>query len=229
MPADHAPAPAATSNRDPVVPTPGASHATGHGHAAWPAARCSASTHRRCERAVGMSPGGLTALRLAAVVNEVVLIDVTPSAQQRHSQPTKEQPEMTPEMTKERRGMLALMHDERRRPSFRTVLDPTVESAAPATLFHSSRRLDNGNWTVALRRHVPRPRGPVGRRRGTGRARDADSRRSWGFVGGEDAAEPGRRAAFPRRPCRRELRLAIRRAVATPTSPRKLSRRPLPG
>ncbi len=96
---------------------------------------------------VGMSLGGLTAVRLAAaapeLVRELVLIDVTPSALQRHS-----------EMTKEQQGTVALMHGEREFPSFQAMLDLTV-AAAPHRevkalrrgVFHNSRRLDNGNWT----------------------------------------------------------------------------------
>jgi len=96
---------------------------------------------------VGMSLGGLTAIRLAALapelVDELVLIDVTPSALQRHS-----------EMTKEQQGTVALMHGKREFPSFKSMLDLTV-AAAPHRevkalrrgVFHNSRRLDNGNWT----------------------------------------------------------------------------------
>jgi pimeloyl-ACP methyl ester carboxylesterase len=96
---------------------------------------------------VGMSLGGLTAIRRAAVapelVRELVLIDVTPSALQRHS-----------ELTKEQQGTVALMHGEREFPSFQAMLDLTI-AAAPHReakalrrgVFHNSRRLDNGNWT----------------------------------------------------------------------------------
>ncbi|MBW0018046.1 MAG: alpha/beta hydrolase [Mycobacterium sp.] len=132
----------------------------GHGHSAWredgdyspqhnadtlvPTLREFAPT---AEFVVGMSLGGLTAIRLAAVapelVRQLVLIDVTPSALQRHS-----------EMTKEQRGTVELMQGEREFPSFQTMLDLTV-AAAPHRevkalrrgVFHNSRRLDNGNWT----------------------------------------------------------------------------------
>lgn len=132
----------------------------GHGHSAWrsdgdyspqlnadavlPALREYAP---RADVVVGMSLGGLTALRLAAVapelVRELVLIDVTPSALQRHS-----------EMTKEQQGTVALMHGEREFDSFQAMLDLTV-AAAPHRevkalrrgVFHNSRRLDNGKWT----------------------------------------------------------------------------------
>ena len=132
----------------------------GHGHSAWradgdyspqlnadtllPALREHAAG---AELVVGMSLGGLTAIRLAALapelVNELVLIDVTPSALQRHS-----------ELTKEQQGTVALMHGEREFPSFQAMLDLTV-AAAPHRevkalrrgVFHNSRRLDNGNWT----------------------------------------------------------------------------------
>ncbi|GAB3009299.1 alpha/beta hydrolase [Mycobacterium bourgelatii] len=132
----------------------------GHGHSAWredgdyspqlnaealaPALRELAPT---AEFVVGMSLGGLTAVRLGAhaaeLVNELMLIDVTPSALQRHS-----------EMTKEQQGTVALMHGEREFPSFQAMLDLTI-AAAPHRevkalrrgVFHNSRRLDNGNWT----------------------------------------------------------------------------------
>ncbi len=98
------------------------------------------------ELVVGMSLGGLTAIRLGAeapkLVNELVLIDVTPSALQRHS-----------EMTKEQQGTVALMQGEREFPSFQAMLDLTLAAAPhrePKALrrgvFHNSRRLDNGNW-----------------------------------------------------------------------------------
>ncbi|ORB72732.1 alpha/beta hydrolase [Mycobacterium scrofulaceum] len=132
----------------------------GHGHSGWredgdysPQINADALLPAVREHApgadlvVGMSLGGLTALRLAAVapelVNELVLIDVTPSALQRHS-----------EMTKEQQGTVALMHGEREFPSFQAMLDLTI-AAAPHRevkalrrgVFHNSRRLDNGNWT----------------------------------------------------------------------------------
>ena len=99
------------------------------------------------ELVVGMSLGGLTGIRLAAMapdlVNELVLVDVTPSALQRHA-----------ELTAEQQGTVALMQGEREFPSFQAMLDLTV-AAAPHRevkalrrgVFHNSRRLDNGNWT----------------------------------------------------------------------------------
>ena len=132
----------------------------GHGHSAWredgdyspqnnaaavaPALRELAPT---AELVVGMSLGGLTAIRLGTVapelVDELVLIDVTPSALQRHA-----------ELTADQRGTVALMHGEREFPSFQAMVDVTV-AAAPHRevkalrrgVFHNSRRLDNGNWT----------------------------------------------------------------------------------
>ena len=97
----------------------------GHGHSAWredgdysplhnaePWRRCCTSSHRTARLVVGMSLGGLTAIRLAAVapdlVPELVLIDVTPSALQRHA-----------EMTAEQQGTVALMHGERNSPASR--------------------------------------------------------------------------------------------------------------
>jgi esterase len=99
------------------------------------------------ELVVGMSLGGLTAIRLAAaapeLVPELVLVDVTPSALQRHA-----------ELTAEQRGTVALMEGEREFPSFQAILELTT-AAAPHRevkalrrgVFHNSRRLDNGNWT----------------------------------------------------------------------------------
>jgi esterase len=132
----------------------------GHGHSAWRddgdyspehnAAALAPVLHELAPDAqlvVGMSLGGLTAIRLAAqapeLVNELVLIDVTPSALQRHA-----------ELTKEQQGTVALMHGEREFPSFQAMLELTV-AAAPHRevkalrrgVFHNSRRLDNGNWT----------------------------------------------------------------------------------
>ncbi|OBK93955.1 hydrolase [Mycobacterium asiaticum] len=131
----------------------------GHGHSGWrddgdysPANNADTllpvlrELAPNAEFVVGMSLGGLTGIRLGAqapdLVNELVLIDVTPSALQRHS-----------EMTKEQQGTVALMHGEREFPSFQAMLDLTI-AAAPHRevkalrrgVFHNSRRLDNGNW-----------------------------------------------------------------------------------
>jgi esterase len=182
----------------------------GHGHSAWredgdysprlnadallPALREHASS---ADLVVGMSLGGLTAIRLAAVapelVKELVLIDVTPSALQRHS-----------ELTKEQQGTVALMHGEREFPSFQAMLDLTVAAAPHRELkalrrgvFHNSRRLDNGNWSwrydairtfpdfAGLWDDVDRLSAPVTLIRGG----------SSGFVTDEDAAELSRRAS----------------------------------
>jgi esterase len=138
----------------------------------------------------------LTAIRLGAIapelVNELVLIDVTPSALQRHS-----------EMTKEQQGTVALMHGEREFESFQSMLDLTT-AAAPHRevkalrrgVFHNSRRLDNGKWTWrydAIRKFpdfdglwddVDNLSAPITLIRGG----------SSGFVTDDDAAELGRRA-----------------------------------
>jgi len=96
---------------------------------------------------VGMSLGGLTALRLAAsepdLVPELVLVDVTPSAPERHEQ-----------MTQAQMGTVALVQGDRTFPSFAAMLDVTV-AAAPHRdrkslrrgVFHNSKRLDDGTWT----------------------------------------------------------------------------------
>ena len=96
---------------------------------------------------VGMSLGGLTALRIAAtepaLVPELVLVDVTPSAPERHEQ-----------MTKAQMGTVALVQGDRTFPSFEAMLEQTV-AAAPHRdrkslrrgVFHNSKRLDDGSWT----------------------------------------------------------------------------------
>lgn len=96
---------------------------------------------------VGMSLGGLTALRIAAtepaLVPELVLVDVTPSAPARHE-----------EMTKAQMGAVALVQGDREFPSFKAMLDVTVEASPHRDrkslrrgVFHNSRRLDDGTWT----------------------------------------------------------------------------------
>jgi pimeloyl-ACP methyl ester carboxylesterase len=96
---------------------------------------------------VGMSLGGLTALRIAATAPELVpqllLVDVTPSAPERHTQ-----------MTEAQKGTVALVQGDRTFPSFAAMLEVTV-AAAPHRdrnslrrgVFHNSRRLDDGTWT----------------------------------------------------------------------------------
>jgi pimeloyl-ACP methyl ester carboxylesterase len=96
---------------------------------------------------VGMSLGGLTALRIAAsepdLVPELVLVDVTPSAPERHEQ-----------MTKAQMGAVALVQGDRTFPTFQAMLDVTV-TAAPHRdrkslrrgVFHNSKQLDDGTWT----------------------------------------------------------------------------------
>ena len=96
---------------------------------------------------VGMSLGGLTALRIAAaepaLVPELLLVDVTPSAPERHQ-----------EMTKAQLGAVALVQGERTFPSFSAMLDVTIEAAPHRDrkslrrgVFHNSKRLDDGSWT----------------------------------------------------------------------------------
>ena len=96
---------------------------------------------------VGMSLGGLTALRLAAtqpaLVPELVLVDVTPSAPERHEQ-----------MTKAQMGTVALVRGDRTFPSFAAMLDATVALAPNRDrkslrrgVFHNSKQLDDGTWT----------------------------------------------------------------------------------
>ncbi|MCV7358756.1 alpha/beta fold hydrolase [Mycolicibacterium fluoranthenivorans] len=96
---------------------------------------------------VGMSLGGLTALRIAAteptLVPELVLVDVTPSAPERHT-----------EMTKAQMGTVALVQENRTFPTFEAILEATV-AAAPHRdrnslrrgVFHNAKQLDDGSWT----------------------------------------------------------------------------------
>ena len=96
---------------------------------------------------VGMSLGGLTALRIAAtepaLVPELVLVDVTPSAPERHEQ-----------MSKAQLGAVALVKGDREFPSFAAMLDVTVEASPHRDrkslrrgVFHNSKRLPDGTWT----------------------------------------------------------------------------------
>jgi pimeloyl-ACP methyl ester carboxylesterase len=96
---------------------------------------------------VGMSLGGLTALRIAAtepaLVPKLVLVDVTPSAPERHEQ-----------MTKAQMGAVALVQGERTFPTFDAMLEVTVASSPNRDrkslrrgVFHNSKQLDDGTWT----------------------------------------------------------------------------------
>ncbi|TPG35073.1 alpha/beta fold hydrolase [Mycolicibacterium hodleri] len=132
----------------------------GHGRSAWRedgdyGPKLSAETLRPVLRewvpaprlVVGMSLGGLTALRIAAteptLVPELVLVDVTPSAPERHEQ-----------MTQAQMGTVALVRGDRTFASFADMLDVTV-AAAPHRdrnslrrgIFHNSKQLDDGTWT----------------------------------------------------------------------------------
>lgn len=96
---------------------------------------------------VGMSLGGLTAMRLAvqapSLVRRLVLVDVTPSAPERHT-----------EMTDAQLGTVALVQGPRTFESFDAMLEVTV-AAAPHRdreslrrgVFHNAKRLDDGSWT----------------------------------------------------------------------------------
>jgi pimeloyl-ACP methyl ester carboxylesterase len=143
---------------------------------------------------VGMSLGGLTALQLAVaapeLVRELVLVDVTPSAPDRHA-----------EMTQAQKGTVALVAGERVFPTFQAMLDVTI-AAAPHRdreslrrgVFHNAKLLEDGTWTwrydsmrkgggfEALWDDVPRLTVP------TTLVRGADS----AFVNDEDAASFGR-------------------------------------
>ncbi|MFN8229211.1 MAG: alpha/beta hydrolase [Mycobacterium sp.] len=95
---------------------------------------------------VGMSLGGLTALRLAttdpALVPELVLVDVTPSAPERHEQ-----------MTKAQLGAVALVQGDRTFPTFAAMVDEAVTASPHRSreslrrgVFHNAKQLDDGTW-----------------------------------------------------------------------------------
>ncbi|MBI3217741.1 MAG: alpha/beta hydrolase [Mycobacterium sp.] len=132
----------------------------GHGRSAWRTdgdygPKLNAETLRPVLRelapnprlVVGMSLGGLTALRIAAteptLVPKLALVDVTPSAPARHE-----------EMTKVQMGTVALVQGQRTFPSFAAMLDETVAAAPHRNrnslrrgVFHNSKQLEDGTWT----------------------------------------------------------------------------------
>lgn len=96
---------------------------------------------------VGMSLGGLTAMRLAVgapdLVRRLVMIDVTPSAPARHEQ-----------MTKAQMGAVALVQGERNFPSFEAMVGAAVAASPHRSreslqrgVFHNAKQLDDGTWT----------------------------------------------------------------------------------
>ncbi|MCE9515923.1 MAG: alpha/beta hydrolase [Mycobacterium sp.] len=96
---------------------------------------------------VGMSLGGLTAMRLAVTASDLVprlvMVDVTPSAPERHEQ-----------MTQAQMGAVALVQGDRSFPSFEAMVEITVAASpnrSPESLrrgvFHNSKELDDGTWT----------------------------------------------------------------------------------
>ncbi len=132
----------------------------GHGRSAWRedgdyGPRLNAATVApviaelapRADLVVGMSLGGLTALRLAVtdpdLVPRLVMVDVTPSAPERHEQ-----------MTQAQMGAVALVRGERNFPSFEAMVDATVATSPHRSreslrrgVFHNSKQLDDGTWT----------------------------------------------------------------------------------
>lgn len=132
----------------------------GHGHSAWrddgdysPQRNAAAlepvlrELAPDAELVVGMSLGGLTAIRLAAtaadLVRRLAIVDVTPSALQRHSQ-----------LSTADRGTVALAQGKRTFPDFDSMFD-VVKMAAPGRdpeslrrgLIHNTRQLPDGSWT----------------------------------------------------------------------------------
>lgn len=132
----------------------------GHGHSAWRedgdyGPKLNAATVEPVVRelaadadlVVGMSLGGLTALRLAVtapeLVRKLVMVDVTPSAPERHEQ-----------LTKAQMGAVALVQGDRSFPSFEAMVDVTVAASPHRSreslqrgVFHNSKQLDDGTWT----------------------------------------------------------------------------------
>lgn len=132
----------------------------GHGHSAWRedgdyGPKLNADTIEPVVRelapdadlVVGMSLGGLTALRLAVtapdLVPRLVMVDVTPSAPERHEQ-----------LTKAQMGAVALVQGDRSFPSFEAMVDVTVAASPHRSreslqrgVFHNSKQLDDGSWT----------------------------------------------------------------------------------
>ncbi len=96
---------------------------------------------------VGMSLGGLTGMRLAVtapdLVPALVMVDVTPSAPERHEQ-----------MTQAQMGAVALVRGERSFPSFEAMVDATVAASPHRSreslrrgVFHNAKELQDGTWT----------------------------------------------------------------------------------
>jgi len=132
----------------------------GHGHSAWredgdygpklnadAVAPVIAELAADADLVVGMSLGGLTAMRLAVthpdLVRRLVMVDVTPSAPERHEQ-----------MTRAQMGAVALVRGERSFPSFEAMLEVTVAASPHRSreslrrgVFHNSKQLDDGTWT----------------------------------------------------------------------------------
>jgi len=132
----------------------------GHGHSAWredgdygPKLNADAVAPVIAELApdadlvVGMSLGGLTAMRLAVtrpqLVRRLVMVDVTPSAPERHEQ-----------MTQAQMGAVALVQGDRSFPSFEAMVEVTVAASPHRSreslergVFHNSKQLGDGTWT----------------------------------------------------------------------------------
>jgi esterase len=132
----------------------------GHGHSSWRAdkdygptsnAEAVAATMQRlapaAECVVGMSLGGLTAIRLAAehpeLVHTIVLVDVTPSSRQ-----------AAQHMTRAQRGAVALISGPRSFASLEQMFHLAVQASprrSPASVrrgvTHNAVELPDGSWT----------------------------------------------------------------------------------
>ena len=132
----------------------------GHGHSAWredgdygpklnaeAVAPMIAELAPDAELVVGMSLGGLTAMRLAVtrpeLVRTLVMVDVTPSAPERHEQ-----------MTQAQMGAVALVQGDREFATFDAMVEVTVAASPHRSreslergVFHNSKQLDDGTWT----------------------------------------------------------------------------------
>jgi len=132
----------------------------GHGRSAWredgdygPALNAAAlepvirELAPHADLVVGMSLGGLTGMRLAVsapdLVRRLVMVDVTPSAPERHEQ-----------MTSAQLGAVALVRGDRNFPSFEAMVDAAVAASPHRSreslqrgVFHNAKQLDDGTWT----------------------------------------------------------------------------------
>lgn len=147
----------------------------GHGHSDWredrdymprASAEAVAPVLREwapgAELVVGMSLGGLTAIRIAArhpdLVRRAVIVDVTPSAHLRHRS-----------MTQQQQGTTALTRGRRTFATFEEIVERTAAAAPHRSrasirrgVVHNTRRLPDGRWAWRYDRNAgPRDFSPL--------------------------------------------------------------------